>query len=177
MDPRLPGIHFQLGRALLLGSETEKTRDEALQAFQKELVVDPQNSNAWYEIGEIHRRRGQFDQALEAFAQAVRYHAEFEDAQIALGRTLMNLGRPQDALPHLLAAVRLNPTNEVSHFQLASVYKSLGDMAHYQEEMALFQKHHVRPHAGAGRRAWEALRVLPSEVTKQKLDPEAGSQP
>jgi len=172
-DPRLPGVHFRLGRALWLGSEDEETRNEALQAFQEELGIDPLNSDAWYEIGEINRQRGQLEQALQHFRKAVEHHPEFEDAQIALARTLINLKSPKEALPPLLAAIRLNPTNEVSHFQLANVYKALGEMSNYQEELALFEKYHARPYAsGTGSSQQLPVILTAPQVTKQTLDSE-----
>jgi hypothetical protein len=76
---------------------------------------------------------------------------------------------PKDALPHLLAAVKLNPTNEMSHFLLARVYKTLGDSSQSDAEMRLFQKYHELsdPHPEY-RKAVPA--VAPPEVTKQALD-------
>ena len=179
MDPQLPGVNFQLGRVLLLSSESEATRNEAMKAFEAELAIDPQNSDAWYEIGEIRRRRGQFEQAAKAFLQAVKYHAEFEEAQIALGRTLATLGKPEEALPHLLTAIRLNPTNEVSHFLLASVYKALGNLEHYREEMEQFHKYHFRPYArvaSSPSRSLAGVTDLPPKVTKQELERNSESQ-
>ncbi len=61
------------------------------------------------------------EQARQHFLRAIQHHPEFEDTQIALARILINLKEQREALPHLLAAVRANPTNEVSHFLLATV--------------------------------------------------------
>ncbi len=172
MDPRLPGIHFRLGRALSLSSNAENFRDETLKAFQQELEIDPLNSDAWYEIGELHRQAGEVEQARQAFQKAIQYHPDFEDAQIALARALINLKRPQEALTHLLAAIRLNPTNEVSHFQLAGVYRSLGDQANYQKEMGLYQKYHSRPYSGASAEQGLPESLVAPRVTQQTLDSE-----
>ncbi len=175
IDPRQPGVHYRLGRVLLLRSKDSQAREEALHEFEHELAIQPQSSDAEYEIGEIYRQRGELEQALEHFSRAVEYDPEFEDAQIALGRVLAHLERPQEALPHLLAAVRINPENEVSHYLLASVYRALGDTSNRQKETALFQKlHAVSPHTG--------LRPPPPElaapeVTKQTLGSESVTQP
>jgi len=141
-EPRLPGAHFRLGRALLLRSRDAKAIDEAQHEFEEELVIAPQNSDAEYELGEIYRERGQFEAALEHFSLAIRHHTQFEQAQIALARTLIHLGRGAEALPHLEQAVRLNPQNKVPHFLLGSVYRSMGNKAGYQKEMAAFEKLH-----------------------------------
>lgn len=178
MDPRLPGVHFSLGRALLLNSKTEKSREEALREFEQELAIDPQNSNAEYEIGEIYRQQGQLEQAREHFLRAIQHHPEFEDADIALARILINLKKPREALPHLLAAIDVTPTNEVSHFLLATAYKSLGDSANHEKEMALFQKYHVRPYsAGSGVPEQLPPELATPPITKQTLDSNLPDQP
>jgi tetratricopeptide (TPR) repeat protein len=174
MEPRLPGVHFRLGRVLLLRSRDSKALDDAKHEFEEDLAIAPQNSDAEYELGEIYRERGQFELALEHFFRAVHYHPEFAEAQIGLSRTLINLGRAQEALPHLTEAVRLDPQNKVPHFLLGSVYKSMGDKARYQTEMAAFQKLHE---AGSLARVSLPSRAGSSEVTQQTLGSEMSPQP
>ena len=70
----------------------------------------------------------------------------------------------QEALPHLLEAVRIEPQNEVAHFRLASLYKSLGDTANQQKEMAFFQKLHSAGTSGE-------LPLPGASVTQQTIDP------
>ena len=171
-DPEFAGVHYRLGRALLLASPgSDEARSDALKEFQRDLAVDPRNSAAEYEIGEICRRRGEYEPALDHFFRAVEMDPHVEDAQIALARTLIRLQKPKDSVPHLLAAIQLNPRNETSHFLLASAYRSLGDTARYQNEMTLYQKYHFVPYdgkPGASEQTPQAL--LAPEVTKQTLD-------
>jgi tetratricopeptide (TPR) repeat protein len=178
-DPGMSGVHYRLARALLLKSpDNEGARDEALKEFQAALRQDPRNAAAEYEIGEICRRRGQAERALEHFSRAVEIGPGVEEAQIALARTLIGLDKPEESLAHLRAAIRLNSKNEVSHFLLAEAYKSLGDSTDYQNEMALFRKYHVRPYAdeSAGGDQLPPALTTP-EVTKQTLDLGSPSQP
>jgi len=173
-EPRLPGVHLRLGRVLLMRSRDSKALDDARHEFEQDLSIAPQNSDAEYELGEIYREQGQFELALEHFSRAVQYHPEFEEAQIGLSRTLINLGRAQEALPHLTEAIRLDPQNKVPHFLLGSVYKSMGDKARYQTEMAAFQKLHE---AGAPARVSSTIRAASSGVTQQTLGSETSPQP
>jgi len=142
MEPRMPGIHLRLGRAILQGSKEMNAVDEALHEFELELNLSPDNSDAEYEIGEIYRQRGEFEPALAHFSKAVQHHPDFTQARIGLASTLISQGRSREALGHLLAAVRIEPRNDVAHFRLAAVYKALGDTANQQKEMAVFQKLH-----------------------------------
>lgn len=171
-DPDMAGVHYRLGRALLLQApDSEQARGDALKEFQLDLAIEPHNAAAEYEIGEIFRRRGEFEPALDHFSRAVEIDPGVEDAQIALARTLIRLQKTKESVPHLLAAIQLNPRNETSHFLLAGAYRSLGDSAAYQNEMTLYQKYHSVPYdgkPGADERAPQALAA--PEVTKQTLD-------
>ena len=170
-DARIPGTHFRLGEAILKAPKNEKTTQDALEAFQTEVAIDPENSGAWYEIAEIHRQQGQLEQALQCFHEAVEYHPEFEEARIGFARTLMNLNRPIDALAHLDAAVRLNPDNKVTHFLLARVYKRQGNDAGYQKEMALYQKYLERQSAAIVSKESQLPPPFSGQkVTKQMID-------
>jgi tetratricopeptide (TPR) repeat protein len=178
-EPDMTGAHYRLGRALLLKApDSEEAREEALKEFQQDLALDSRNSAAEYEIGEICRRRGQFQPALDHFSRAVEMAPKVEDAQIALARTLIHLRKPKESLPHLLAAIQLNPKNEISHFLLAGVYKSLGDSAGYQNEMALYRRYHFQPYPDKSASGDQVPSALTNpEVTKQTLDSEVPTRP
>ncbi len=149
-DPTMPGVHYRLGRALLLNkADNEAARDEAMREFQEALVRDPRNAGAEYEIGEVYRRRGDPGLAAGHFLRATQLDPQLEDAQIAVARVLISSDKPKDAVSHLRAAINVNPGNEVSHFYLAKAYKSLGDLAASQHEMTLYQKCHARSLLGA----------------------------
>jgi len=78
-------------------------------------------------------------------------------------------GRPREALGHLVEAVRIEPQNEVAHFRLASVYKTLGDTPNYQKEMAFFQKLHSAGNSD--------VPLTSPSVTQQVIDPESRMPP
>lgn len=167
LDPNRPGIHFRLGRALLGGSQPG-SQAEALKEFETELQLDPTHANAAYEAAEIHRKAGQLDRARELFEIALKHYPDFEEAQIGLGRVLATLGKAELALAHLRKAVSLNPGNEVTHYHLSQVYKSLGNAAEQQKALAEFQR--LRSQKS---RQQEAGVHAPREVTRQELDPGA----
>ena len=71
VDPRRPGIHYRIGRTLLARSRQSNAPDDvagAAKEFEQELQVDPGNANAAYELGEIHRNAGEFDQPRRNFS-------------------------------------------------------------------------------------------------------------
>ncbi len=166
LEPQRPGIHFRLGR-VQLARGGDNAASEAVREFQQELRIDPTNTRAAYEIGEILRRTGQVEQAREYLAKVVEQQPDFEDGQIGYARALVESRQPAKARPHLEAAVKLNPDNEVSHYQLALVCGALGDKAAQQRELAEFRRAHAIKRAHDKKMA-----QLPGldETTPQMLD-------
>jgi tetratricopeptide (TPR) repeat protein len=140
LDPGLPGLHFELGQAILANSTDEPARQEAAQEFHLALAEDPSNANSQYMLGEIAWLRSKPAEALQHYAQAVQLRPEFVDAHIAMGKALTTLGRPAEALEQLSAAARLDPQNEVAHYRLAEAYRKLGRTAEAERESAEFRK-------------------------------------
>ena len=170
LDAGRPGIHFHLGRTLLKRSQQAQSADDAAEAakeFQRELDIDPGNASAAYELADMHRDAGEFDQAIALFQQALKYYPDFEDAQIGIAATLISEEKMQDALPHLQRAIALNANNEVSWYRLSQVEGGLGNTAEQQKAFAEFQRLRVQKSARD-----EAARELFSvpEVHKQELD-------
>jgi tetratricopeptide (TPR) repeat protein len=166
--PRRPGIHFRIGRVLLERSNSEGPSDSVLEArreFEEELVLDPTNARAAYELAELNRKAGELDAACRLFEQAVTHYPSFEHAQVGFGRTLIALGRPAEALPHLQAALKANPENEVAHYQVAQAYRALGNTPEHEKALAAFN----RARNQADRRA-ASVPEKSRDVTPQVLD-------
>lgn len=167
LQPNRPGVHYRIGRVLLARAK-QSTDDtvseaEALKEFEQELQIDPTNANAAYEAGEIHRKSARFDKALELFSQAVKHYPDFEEALLALGRTLLGSGKAEESLAPLRRSVALNAANEVSWFQLAQAHRALGNTAEQQKALVEFQRlreSKARPAESLSKR----------EITKQTLD-------
>lgn len=172
-DPRRPGVHFRIGRTLLLrsrqpdapsGSAAEATRE-----FEQELSIDPTNANAAYELGEIRRREGRLDEARDLFGLALKHHPDFREAHAGLARALLAMKNPQAALTHGKRSVELDPDDAVSHFHLAQVYRALGNTDEQHRALSAFRRLREQ------QQEREKLSHLfsPQEVTKQELGPEA----
>ncbi|HEX4947808.1 MAG TPA: tetratricopeptide repeat protein [Blastocatellia bacterium] len=169
MNPRHPGIHFRLGRVQLArAAQDAKAETEALQEFEQELQLDPTNANAAYEAAELHRKAARFDRAAELFALAVKHAPDFEEALVGLGRTLVSLRKPADALPPLQQAIALNAGNEVTWFQLAQAYRALNNAAEQQKAFAEYQRLRTQKLQSSG-----GANFARPEATKQKIEPES----
>ena len=169
LQPNRSGVHYRIGR-VLLARATQATGDtasepEALKEFEQELQIDPTNANAAYEAGEIHRKSARFDRALELFSQAVKHYPDFEEALVALGRTLVSLRKAEEAIAPLRKALALNAANDVAWFQLAQAQRALGNAAEQQKALAEFGRLREL------KRQAEINFLKRQEVTRQSLDP------
>ena len=170
LEPSRPEIHFRLGHALLATTGAQDQYAEALGEFQKEYDLSG-SSSAAYEIGEIYRKKGQSEKAREYFALAIKNQPDFEEAQVGLARALLQLNQPAQALPHLQRALKVNPDNDVSHYQMAQVYAALGNTAAKAQEMQEFQRLRQVKQAQQARLSQGQFQV--SDVTRQTLDADA----
>jgi tetratricopeptide (TPR) repeat protein len=140
-NPDLPGIHFRMGRLLL--SKPNPPADVAAQArneFQQELKIDPSNAEAEYVLGELARQEQQWDDAIKHFSRASQLDAGFGDAFLGLGASFIATKKFSDAVPPLEAAVKLQPTNPVAHYNLATAYSRTGRKAEADKEFAIHRQ-------------------------------------
>jgi tetratricopeptide (TPR) repeat protein len=169
MNPTRPGVHYRLGRALLARSRQRQSAEDAAEArkeFLAELQRDPSNANAAYEIGEEHRKAGEFEDAQKFFQLALSHYPDFEEAQVGLAATMIALHQPEQALALLQKAVVLAPDDEVAWFRLMHVYGATGNTAEQQRALTKYE----RLHREAQKRADLGPIAVPSEVTKQEVD-------
>lgn len=160
IEPGRAGVHYRIGRALV---SDPAQQDAARNAFEQELRIDPTNANAAYELGELHRKAMDPDQARKMFETALEHDPQFDEALIGLGKVLLDQGKPELAAQHLRNAVAANKDSAVAHYQLARAYRVLGKTAEHQKSLAEFQ----RLRQGVNQRETVLLRT----VTKQEIDP------
>jgi tetratricopeptide (TPR) repeat protein len=166
--PRRPGVRLRLGRAWLERSKKESSPGdarEARQAFEEELALDSTNANAAYELAEMHRKAGELEPARSLFQQAVTAYPGFDDARVGLGRTLIALGRPAEALDHLRAAIESNPAHDVAYYQLAQAYRALGNAVEQEKALADFNRVRALDSRSG------VVPELRRDATPQQLDP------
>ncbi len=104
--PRLPAVHFQLGRVLA----RRGAFDEAVVAFGRAVDLDGDNAGAWTALGDALARLGRTEPAREALRRALAL--AFEPtlrgrAHAALGRVCLDAGQTAKAVRELRKAVDL----------------------------------------------------------------------
>jgi len=140
-NPRLPGIHFRLGRLLLSKPNPGPgVAEEAKKEMEQEVEIDPSNAGAEYVLGELARQAGQYPEAVEHFSRASKLDAGFGDAFLGLGSSLLSEKKFPDAIAPLETAVRLEPANPAAHYSLAVAYSRSGRKQDGEKEFAIHRQ-------------------------------------
>ena len=88
-------------------------------------------------LGDIYFAADSFAQARAAYEEALRRNPSSPAAHLGLGKSLLGLLKPDEALPYLQKAADQLPNNIHAHYYLALAYKSLGKLF---EAQTAFQK-------------------------------------
>src|SRR6266853_6480137 len=140
-NPRLPGLHFRLGRLLLSKpNPPADVSEQAKKEFQQELEIDPNNAGAEYVLGEMARQDSQWPDALKHFSRATELDAGFGDAFLGLGTTFLSAKRFSEAIPPLETAVQLEPRNPGAHYSLATALTRAGRKEDAEKEFAIHRQ-------------------------------------
>ena len=137
LNPGLGGIHYELGRLLLVGDRGPNTLPEAQHEFEEELKNDPGNAAPEYELG-----ARQWNDAIGHFERAAELDPQFAEALIGLGKSLVSAGRVQEAVAALERAVKLDPANPNAHYQLSFAYRRLGRDQEAAKELSAYRETH-----------------------------------
>ncbi len=140
-NPRLPGLHFRLGRLLLSApNPPADVSERAKEEFQQELEIDPNNAGAEYVLGELARQESEWSDAIKHFSRAAELDAGFGDAFLGLGSALLSAKRFSEAIPPLETAVKLEPQNPGAHYNLATALTRAGRKQDADKEFAIHRQ-------------------------------------
>jgi tetratricopeptide (TPR) repeat protein len=141
IDPRLPGVHFELGEAILQSSPVDAgTQAEAQKEFEASIGVDGDTAKTECEFGSMALSQSHLDQAFEHYQRAYQLNPNEVQAQMGLAKLLMMQEKPQEAIKYLRMAVQSDPLNGTAHYQLGTAYRRLQMMDMADKEVLLFQE-------------------------------------
>jgi predicted Zn-dependent protease len=136
-DPKLPGVHFRIAAILLDTSSSAEAAAEARKELEAELEINPNHAAAVFVMGEIARRAGAWDEAIQRFSRAAQLDVGFLEAYLALGMSLNAANKYADAIAPLERYVKSMPADPAGHYQLALAYSRTGDKAGADRELQL----------------------------------------
>ena len=127
---------------------------EAIVLFRKILAMRPEITEGWYELGYLLKAQGQYEEALEAFAEALRRGVKRPE-EVHLNRGVIysdHLRRDAAAASELEAALTLNPNYVPALLNLGNLHEERGE-----RDAALSAYDRVLARAGAADNAHQDL--------------------
>jgi tetratricopeptide (TPR) repeat protein len=141
IDPRLSGVHFELGEAILQSAPWKlQNQTSAKREFETAVSIDGDSAGVECALGEIALRQSKLDQANVRYRRALAMNPGNAEATLGLGKVLMTTGKPAEAVPYLRAAIQSDPLNADAHYRLAEVYRTLNLTEESKKEFRLFQE-------------------------------------
>jgi len=123
---------YELGRARY----NEKHFNEAAQALEQCIKLEPLNAKAQDYLGLSYEHLGKAEEAVAAYRAAVALGTGGVGPYLDLGTLLVESGRPEEALPSLSRAVEVAPQNADTHRELGKAYLALNRLVLAQAEVA-----------------------------------------
>jgi tetratricopeptide (TPR) repeat protein len=116
-NPRLPGIHRQIGDVYL----ATHCWDEARRAYQKEIERDADDPAALFGLGCVAEADSDYAQAVDCFVQAVAIQRFHPAAHFALARVFDKLDRVGDAIASVERCLAQRPNFQEAQTLLANL--------------------------------------------------------
>jgi Tfp pilus assembly protein PilF len=91
------------------------------------LQKNPDDFESQYNLAALLQARGQLNESITHFSQAVRIRPGDATANNALGAALLASGRVGESIPHLAAALKARPDYFDAHYNLGNALASQGD--------------------------------------------------
>lgn len=128
-----PGTESQLAagvEALKSGDldQAEKILSEAAHKGVKHPLV-------YHNLGVIAQQKGEHQQAVARFREALALQPEYGPSRLLLGVSLLALGKNTESVRELKHAVRLLPDQPQAHLQLARAYEGTQDWLSAAEQL------------------------------------------
>ncbi len=138
---RLCGVASALMLAALMGAAWRQTvfwRDSET-LWTHTLLCTSGNSLAHYNLGAVLLRRGQLDEAMTHYQQALEIRPNYVEAYINLGIVLSSQGRFDQAMVQYGKALKIKPDSADAHTNLGAVLAAQGRLdeaaQHYRQAL------------------------------------------
>lgn len=137
MAPHQPGLHEELADQFWVVGNLAK----AEAAYRDELAIDPDADTAMYKLGSLRVLNQDPSGGVHLLLDALHGDPSLTDAHYYLGKGLMEIGERQQAVHEFLLAISADPGNDratLSYYQLAQIYRGLGEKADEDSAMQNF---------------------------------------
>jgi len=167
LDPHLPGVHFELAE-LLHTSQDAAVKRQAEQEYRTALAENPQDEKALCRLGDIAAQRGDSQQEYANYSKAVALQPADAAAKLGLAKALLEMNQDGKALALLEASEQLEPTNDIVHYRLATLYRKMGRTDDARREAEQYKK--FKDMKEQLRTLYKGLLIQPEEIRRDETD-------
>ena len=115
---------------MLLGTVlAARTPDAAIEPLQRAVAIAPGHAEPAFRLGDLMRRRGDFDVAIDLYAKALAIEPGHAVVLTNLGLALQGAGRSDEALRRFREAIARAPNFMEAHANLGELWIARGDDA------------------------------------------------
>ncbi len=107
----------------------------AMQAYERALELDPHHVGALVNLGNVHYRLGQIDEARRLYERALAVDPRNPNVHYNLGNVYDDLEEFRVAIRFFESALRLNPNNADAHFNLGLAHDRVGNVEKVRQHM------------------------------------------
>jgi tetratricopeptide (TPR) repeat protein len=172
VNPKLPGVHFELAEMLHSLPASAETSAQARSEYEAALAQNPFDEKAMLRLAGMDEHSDDQKKAYDLYSRAVQLQPDDAEANYEMGKTLLLMGQPEKAETFLEHAVQLDPTNAVIHFRLSTVYQRLGRTEDAKHEAEQYRKYKNLKEELRG--TWKELNITPEKSDMN--DDDAGNQ-
>ena len=122
INPEIEQAYTNIGAAL----NYLNRKKEAIPYLKKAIEINPRFATGYLNLGNTYFKMGENDKAMKCFAQAETFDPTLRShALSSKAATLIEAGKPLDAISHLTKSIEDDPMNGSAYLNLAIIFKEL----------------------------------------------------
>jgi len=124
---------------LVFAAQPDKL-DVARRQMEKCIAINPNNTEAKYQLGLSYKAQGENEKAVRYFEATIGDAPDYASALRDLGAVYIQMGDEAKARVVLEKSVALQPDDADTHFQLSRLYNIIGETGLAKKHLEIFQK-------------------------------------
>ena len=113
-----------------------------IEELRRRVLKDPA-SIAFAQLAEEHRRAGEYDAAVRVCHAGLVEHPAYVSARVTLGRSLVELGRFEEAETEFRLVLQAAPDNIIAVRELADIHQRARRVSHAREQQRVSEILHA----------------------------------
>jgi len=114
--------------------------DKALQSYRQGMAADSRHYNAWYGVGRVFEKLGNYEKAFLHFSKASKINPTNAVLICCIGTVLEKQKNHRQALQYYSDATELAPKSALTRFKKARALMALGELQNAKDELIILQR-------------------------------------